>query len=175
MYYLAFLLLVIALLLFRTAKHARMELGLPGGKIIYADTSQWQPLEKSLYSPTFGLTGKPDYIIQKGEQVIPVEVKSTPIQHSPYDSHIYQLAAYCLLIEETFGKRPPYGILHYSPKNQAPQSFEIAFTKQLEEATLNILNEMRSHTRRSDVARSHEIPGRCAKCGFRSQCDQALV
>ena len=43
------------------------------------------------------------------------------------NSHIYQLASYCLLVEKTYGKRPPYGIIHYKD-----QDFAIDYTQELE-------------------------------------------
>jgi CRISPR-associated exonuclease Cas4 len=55
----------------------RKRSGLPGGRIIYADTSKWGRLEKSLYVPELGLAGKPDYLVEIGDELIPVEVKST--------------------------------------------------------------------------------------------------
>ena len=61
-----------------------------------------------------GLVGKPDYLVESAGQLIPVEVKSTRNSNAPYDAHIFQLAAYCLLVQRQLGKRPPYGILHYA-------------------------------------------------------------
>jgi CRISPR-associated exonuclease Cas4 len=113
------------------------------------------------------LTGKPDYLVEEGDQIIPVEVKSTNVTDAPYDSHIYQLASYCMLVERTFGKRPRYGILHYPRR-----TFAIDFTPELESSVMRILMEMLESRR--DFPRSHNSPQRCARCGFRSVCDQAL-
>jgi CRISPR-associated exonuclease Cas4 len=82
--------------------------------------------------------GKPDYLVQSGGSIIPVEVKSGRAPAAPYDSHIFQLAAYCLLVEKTYGKRPPYGIIHY-----AGRDFAIDYTRQLESALLDWLAEIR--------------------------------
>jgi hypothetical protein len=52
-----------------------------------------------------GLTGKPDYILREGEELIPVEHKSRLMSAAgAYEGEILQLAAYCLLVEERFGK-----------------------------------------------------------------------
>ena len=159
-----------ALLLFWLAARQQKAAGLPGGRIIYADTSEWQPVEKPLYDPLLGITGKPDYLIQKGKQVIPVEVKSSRVMASPYDSHIFQLAAYCYLVERETGIRPKYGILHY-PK----RTFRIEYTSQLEDSLLELIAEIRYQERRTVVNRSHEEPRRCAACGYRKECKQTLT
>ena len=46
--------------------------------------------------------------------------------------------------------------------------------RQLQELKGNMA-EMRRDQTRSDVDRSHEQAARCARCGFRKQCDRSLV
>jgi CRISPR-associated exonuclease Cas4 len=161
--------LLSALVLFWLAGRRRKAAGLPAGRIIYADTGSWGPVEEPLYDSALGLTGRPDYIVQQGDQWIPVEVKSSLVTEAPYDAHIYQLAAYCLLVERVYGQRPPYGILHYPNR-----TFAIDYTPEMESTLLDLLAEMRAQERRKEVARSHEIAARCKGCGFRSICDQKL-
>lgn len=161
--------ILVALILFWVSRRQRSAAGLPGGRIIYTDMQGWGPLEKPLYDPELGLAGKPDYLVENGPHLIPVEVKSRRVSGAPYDSHIFQLAAYCWLVERTFGKRPPYGILHYRNR-----TFAIDYTPQLEAALRELLLEMRSQSRLKQVNRSHQSPARCYRCGFRSNCDQAL-
>ncbi len=167
---LALLLLLLALWLFWQAGRRRRQAGLPGGRIIASDTRRWGPTDKPLYDGTLGLTGRPDYLIQEGNTIIPVEVKSSRVRGAPYDSHIFQLAAYCLLVERTLGRRPPYGILHYPNATYA-----VDYTPELEQALLDLLADIRRDERRKDVPRSHEQPARCARCGFRKVCDQKLA
>jgi CRISPR-associated exonuclease Cas4 len=166
---LAGIFVLLALILLWLSTRQRRAAGLPGGRVIYADTNRWGPLEKPLYDPLLDLTGKPDYLVEQGDRLIPVEVKSRRISQAPYDSHIYQVAAYCLLVQRVFGKRPPYGILHY-----ANRTFAIDYTPEMESALLELLAEMRVQERRREVDRSHESPRRCLRCGYRSICDQAL-
>jgi CRISPR-associated exonuclease Cas4 len=166
---LAFFLFLLAFILLWIASRQRKSAGLPGGRIIYSDTNRWERLEKPLYDPVLEITGRPDYLVEQGEALIPVEVKSRRVSRAPYDSHIYQLAAYCLLVQRVFGKRPPYGILHYENR-----TFSIDYTQEMEVALLDVITEMRTQERRRDVERSHDSPERCARCGFRSVCDQAL-
>lgn len=166
---LALLLMALALLLFWQASCQRRWAGLPAGRVIYADTRAWRSPEKPLYDALLGLTGKPDYLVEEGKQIIPVEVKSGRTPPAPYDSHIFQLAAYCLLVEKTYRRRPPYGVLHYPTRD-----FAVAYTPELESALLDVLAAMRQQERRGETHRSHEEPQRCARCGFRHLCDERL-
>ena len=108
--------------------------------------------------------------MQQSGQIIPVEVKSSRAPDAPYDSHIYQLAAYCLLVEKTYKKRPAYGIIHYNDRD-----FAVDYTPRLEAALLDLLAEMKRDEYKDVVPRSHEQPARCARCGYKSVCDQSLV
>jgi CRISPR-associated exonuclease Cas4 len=166
---LGLLLLFLALLLLWRSGRSRQAAGLPAGRVIYADTRSWGAVEEPLYDPALALTGKPDYLVQRGGQIIPVEVKSSSVREGPYDEHIFQLAAYCLLVQRVYDIRPPYGIIHY-PK----QTFAVDFSPELEGALLDLLAEMRKAERKGEQARSHESPARCLKCGYRQGCEQRL-
>ena len=164
-----FTLVLIAVLLLWQSGRRRESLGLPRGKVVYADTRKWLPLEEPLYDPVLGLTGRPDYLVERGGNFIPVEVKSSRVYETPFEEHIYQLAAYCLLVHQVYEKRPPYGILHYPDR-----TFEIEYTADLELGLMDLLAEIRRQERKDEVPRSHESVPRCNKCGFRSSCDQRL-
>ncbi len=170
MVYIALAFLVLAILFFWQSNRQRKAAGLPAGRVIYTDTRGWGKLERPLFYQALGLTGKPDYLIQQNGQIIPVEVKSGRAPEAPYDSHIYQLASYCLLVEKTYGKRPSYGIIHYNDRD-----FAIDYTQELESSLLMLLAEMRRDEHKKDVPRSHEQVARCARCGFRKVCDQRLA
>lgn len=170
MIWLAILLTILATGLLWISSRQRQGAGLPGGRIIYSDTKNWGAVEQPLYDPIVGLTGKPDYLVQQGDHLIPVEVKSKRISQAPYDAHIYQLAAYCLLVQRVFGQRPPYGILHY-----ANRTFSIDYTPELESQLIDLVLEMQTQNNRKSLNRSHQIPARCARCGYRSACDQSLA
>jgi len=103
-------------------------------------------VEKPLFYQALGLTGKPDYLVQQNGQIIPVEVKSGRAPEAPYDSHIFQLASYCLLVEKTYGKRPPHGIIHYNDRD-----FAVDYTQELESKLLDILADMKRDEHRNDV------------------------
>jgi CRISPR-associated exonuclease Cas4 len=162
--------LILAVALFWLARQQRRAVGLPGGRVIYADTRAWGEVEQPLYDAQLGLTGKPDYLVEQDGQIIPVEVKSSRVGGTPHDSHVYQLAAYCLLVERRMGKRPPYGILHYPNR-----TFAIDYTSELEQNLLALLDEMHAQSRRKELGRSHDSPARCSRCGYRGICDQRLL
>ncbi|HYJ48264.1 MAG TPA: CRISPR-associated protein Cas4 [Pyrinomonadaceae bacterium] len=179
------LLLIIALLSLIAARRAARRSGLPSGQLIYSDTGfavgQIGPTslneegvkqEKPLVSRRFGLTGRPDYLVRTSEGIIPVEAKSTrrPANGRPYDSHLFQLAAYCLLVEDVLGARVPYGIVRYADAEVA-----VDYTPELREGLLNLIEEMNEARLADDVHRSHEDARRCRGCSMRESCDESLV
>jgi len=163
------ILIFIALILFGISHLLTKRTGIPDGRIIYSDPGVWKKNLKPLYDAGIGLTGRPDYLIKKGDQIIPAEVKSSWAPRSPYDSHILQLAAYCVLVESTYGQRPPYGLLRY--KNR---TFKIKFTSDLEERVLEKIDVIRKQKNKEDAPRSHNQLNRCARCGYRNICNQRL-
>jgi CRISPR-associated exonuclease Cas4 len=164
------LLLLTGLWLLRRAGRQRQRSGLPPGRVIYADTGAWDRVERPLFSRRHRLTGKPDYLLDDGGEIIPVEVKSGAAPPQPHPSHVLQLAAYCLLIQETYGARPSYGIVRYRDR-----AFAVDFTAHLEARLLDTLDEIRRAAAADDVPRSHENPAQCAACGYRPFCNQSLV
>lgn len=168
--------LVAGWLALRRATRARRAAGLPPGRLVYADTGDWRPPEKPLFSAAHRLTGKPDYLVETRAGPVPVEVKSRPAPRQPYASHLLQLAAYCLLVEETTGQAPPHGLIQY-----ADAAFEVKYTPALRRELLTLLETMRGHhlrstrrTRGHNVPRNHEESNRCAGCGYRTVCDESL-
>jgi CRISPR-associated exonuclease Cas4 len=168
-----FLLLLLALLLFWQAGRQRRRAGIPAGRIVYADTGRWEAAAEPFFDPVTQLTGKPDYLVRQGKALIPVEVKSARPPEAPYDSHLYQLAAYCLLVERRTGVRPPYGLIHYGLGSRA-RTFSVEYTPALEEGLLELLTEMRRADLQASVNRSHDQPGRCRACGYLAVCEQRL-
>lgn len=167
---LSLILFILAIVTFWVAFRLRRATGLPWARVVASDTSMFQSLQKPLFARRYGLTGKPDYLLDLGKTHIPVEVKPTRQANRPYESDLLQLAAYCLLVEETTGRAPPYGLLRY-----ANTSFRLDYTSAVRTELLAILAEMREALEEDDCARSHDEPRRCAGCGFVTMCDEALV
>jgi CRISPR-associated exonuclease Cas4 len=161
----------LGLIVFWLGRRSQAEAGLPGGRVIYSDTRGWQAIEKPLFSRAYRLTGKPDYLVQQGRDIVPVEVKSAPAPgDGPRRSHALQLAAYCLLIEETYRQRPKYGIVKY-----ADRMFAVDYTESLRAALLDVMAAMRDDLVRGETQRSHEQAARCQHCGYRHACPERLA
>jgi CRISPR-associated exonuclease Cas4 len=167
----ALLLILFGVLVFWLGRRAQADAGLPIGRVIYSDTRGWQSLDKPLFSRTHRLTGKPDYLVQQSRDIVPVEVKSA---HAPSDgprrSHVLQLAAYCLLVEETYRQKPKYGIVKY-----ADRMFAVDYTDALRTGLLDVIAAMRDDLARGAAERSHDEAARCAHCGYRHACPERLA
>lgn len=166
--YLVAFLILFGLILVWLAQRRLSALGLPQGRVISLDTLDLRPTGPPLYDPVFGLTGRPDYLVERNGSVIPVEVKSGRSPARPWPSQVLQLAAYCRLVHVSTGSRPAYGILKY-----ADRAFAVDYDENLEDSLRDVLSEMH----RSDgveMDRSHDSLARCRGCGFRERCDQRL-
>lgn len=163
------ILLVLAVLALGYAARLRRESGLPSGGVLQSDTGAGDTPGKPLYSARYGLAGTPDYIVQTGRGLVPVEVKPGRTEDEPHESHLLQVLAYCLLIEETKGKRPAYGLLRYSNN-----TFQVDYNKETRAYLISVLDEMRHASRLAEVDRNHKHPARCRACGYRPLCDQSL-
>ncbi|MFL6274278.1 MAG: CRISPR-associated protein Cas4 [Blastocatellia bacterium] len=169
----------------RVAHRLASQTGLPEGKLIYSDTGfvtgklgpatvdeYGQKVERPLVSERYGLIGRPDYLVETDDGIIPVEIKSAklPASGQPYDSHILQLAAYCLLVEDLFDPEIDCGIIRYRDAE-----VRVDYTPQLRIVLLDVIEDMRAARLAPDVHRSHDESGRCAGCRMREVCDEALV
>ena len=103
------------------------------GKIEYIDMDE----SKVFKSDAYGLSGRPDYVIKLADNLIPVEEKKGRTPQGPLFSHILQVAAYCLLIEDTMGKAPPYGLLKY-PEREDEVRAAVAALEEGGRATLQL-------------------------------------
>jgi CRISPR-associated exonuclease Cas4 len=148
----------------------RADAGLPAGRVTYVDTGAWNRCEQPLFSSRYRLTGRPDYLVQSREGIVPVEVKSGGAPEQPYAAHILQLAAYCLLVEEQEGRAPAYGIIKYDDR-----AFEVDYSDALRAELLRVIDSIRRDLGAQDVARSHDEAARCRGCGYQQQCDQRLA
>lgn len=143
--------------------------GLPVARIVATDMRGWRRPEKPYYSAAWGLAGRPDYVLSHRGTLIPVEVKGGRTPREPYEGHVLQLGAYCLLLEEAEGRAPPYGLLRYPEA-----TFRIPFDERLRRRVAEVLAEMRAAEARGGIARGHWEPSRCRACGYWDVCDQRL-
>ncbi len=148
-------------------RQLRQEIDLPNGRIVYQDSRHHEA--QTLVSERFGIVGKPDYLIERGRTLIPVELKSRLAPNRPYQSHIMQVATYCLLVEEVYGVRPTHGIIRYDD-----HLFEIEYTDQLETAVIKTVAAMRHDMLVGSAERNHNHRGKCDGCGVRDHCAMRL-
>ena len=161
---------VVAILVWANARHRIIRSGVPKGLLLYQDADRRHELARPLFSQRYGLTGKPDYLIETAEGIIPIEIKSRDCPSSgPNASDAAQVIAYCLLVEAALGSRPPRSIIQY-----ADRSFEIEFTQTKRARVQQITTDMRQTGKSQMVHRSHEKPSRCRACGFRNVCEERL-
>ena len=116
------------------------------------------------------LRGRPDLLIRQGNAIIPVEVKTGRTPREPYRGHVLQLLAYCLLVEERHGVRPPYGLIRY-PEREFRIDYDEWRERELRALVEQIAGEKRLARERH---RDHRLPPRCTGCGFRARCDERL-
>src|SRR5207253_1999892 len=76
-----------------------------GGDLVYIDSAAERP--KLFVSKKHGLSGRPDAVVMDGEHHIPVELKTGRVPRGPLFSHILQVVAYCVLLEDEYGGAPP--------------------------------------------------------------------
>ncbi len=142
--------------------------GVPTGEIEYSDKIR----APSYFSEKYMLSGKPDYVIRKGEDYIPVEIKTGRVPKGPFFSHIVQVLGYCLLIEEKYGKAPPYGILEYADHVQHKIDYDEK-GKELVLSRLKEMNEMLAGEKKP--YRNHKRRGKCMSCSRRDSCPVRLA
>lgn len=123
-------------------------------KSIYSDHRE-RPA-KALFSPAYGLVGKPDFILHTKDGLLPLELKSSQRPARPYFSDVMQLVSYCLLMEER-GDKPKYGFLQY----KSGEPFFVPYTQGLKSHLLKMMQEMRDY-----VDNDEEPKDKCRKCGL---------
>jgi CRISPR-associated exonuclease Cas4 len=168
-----FLVAIVAALLWLLSRRRYSSTGLPGRNILSADVGAEFPQSRSITSERYGLTGKPDYVVRVLEGVVPVEIKSgdCPRSGRPHDSHRYQVAAYCLLLEDAFETNVPYGLIRYQDR-----SVRVEYTPTVRAELLSILEEIclsRKTNREQHFSHSHH--GKCRACGYRETCSESLA
>lgn len=135
------------------------------GEIKYVDNGE----PRMLRSERLGLQGRPDYILEIEGEMVPVELKSGRTPKGPLFSHILQVAAYCVLLEEE-GQKVTHGILRYEEAEH-----EIEYNQDLRIMVLSKLDDMRALMKNGDVHRNHHRPGKCRSCSRREGCPERLA
>ena len=70
---LAGLVILAAVWLARRSWLGQQASGLPAKvSVVYSDSGAWEQVAEPLFSPTYGLTGKPDYVLQTKKGLVPL-------------------------------------------------------------------------------------------------------
>lgn len=129
------ILICIGSVLFAVAVYRQRKFGFMSGERVYEDTSTKPGF--NLYAKSINLVGRPDYLVMKKGKIIPIEVKTGKTPPYPYGSHIMQLMAYCMLVEEYYGISPPGGFIRYPDRE-----FHIAYTPTAREEVIAKVREL---------------------------------
>ncbi len=167
-------LLVLALFLFLLAARSRKKTGIPAGEVFYQDLAGQPFFGEALRSDRLGISGKPDCLIRTADGTVPVELKKSskpPARGEVYPNHMIQALAYCALVEDQMKERVPYALVIYAGQ----QVRRVDFTDNRREWLVRTIREVKLARERLTANRNHDHHGRCAGCGVRSQCDQALL
>jgi CRISPR-associated exonuclease Cas4 len=123
-----------------------------------------------LFSDRHKIVGRPDRLVRQGEFLVPEEWK--PSAKRIYHGHRLQVAAYCLLVEEQFSRRPPHGVVVLAGGKRV----EVPFTDELRAEVLSIAEKIREHRRSIEQQIPvRPVPAKCRACGQREHCSQARV
>lgn len=119
----------------------------------------------TLRSERYRIVGRPDLVRRRSDgRPIPIEIKSREsFSDGPPRSHILQLWAYCLLLEENQGRIPPYGILRYADGRE----YRVPWGA----TERTILLDLRAEMARRYDGRARPAPARCARCRWWAICD----
>ena len=150
------------------ARATRAKYEIDSAALVYVDSDRERP--KLFVSARYGLSGRPDAVLLEGDVHIPVEVKTGRTPRGPLFSHILQIAAYCLLMEEEYGKAPPHGVIRYGDG-----SHDIEYNDDLKRLVLQKMGEMRACIAKGEAHRNHNRPGKCVHCSRRSVCPERLA
>ncbi|MCI4357548.1 MAG: PD-(D/E)XK nuclease family protein [Thermoplasmata archaeon] len=155
-------LVVLALLVGGAGALWRWAEGRRHGRLVYADDSG---RGGGFSSSRYRLVGRPDEVRRMADgRPVPVEWKSRPSPpHGPPASHQVQVWAYCLLLEDVTGFRPPYGVLRYSDGTEYRLPWD-------DDARARLLILRREVGRPYD-GRADPGPAKCARCRWRPGCD----
>lgn len=158
----------------RTAERA----GLPEGRLHSVDPIAPRPelesfAQHDLYSARYGLSGRPDRIVrvEKGA-LVPVDVKKrcTARGGQPYRSHIAQVLAYALLVEDHHACRVPYAVIEYRDR-----SVQVPFDARNREWILDVISTVKQFKGTGLVPdQDHNLRQRCQGCGYRPHCAEAV-
>jgi CRISPR-associated exonuclease Cas4 len=133
------------------------------GSLVSADDGR--STGQDLVSESYGLVGRPDEVWRLADGgLVPVEIKSRSAPRSGVlPSHRVQVEAYCLLLESTNGRSPPYGVVVYAGGIRRLVRWDSEARQEL----VRLLAEVRGPY----DGRATPTLSKCRGCRWRTGCD----
>ena len=135
-----------------TYKHERME-------------EKYHKKSLFLISDKLGIKGKIDYVEERYNEVIPIEVKKGTAMR-PYKNDVYQLVSYAALLHESLNIEIKRGILLYSGSKK---KFEIDINSEKYEKLKLIINEIKNF-KPEKIPEKTRNRSKCLKCSLYDYC-----
>jgi len=122
-------------------------------------------------SEILGLRGRIDLVIEVGEgrELIPVDYKHTMRRTGPHIRR--QLAAYAIMLEETWGGEVRRGYIYSLMRRKAE---EVAVTERLRREVREVVAAMREMVGREIMPEPPRSRRPCVNCEFRRFCNDVL-
>lgn len=118
-----------------------------------------------LHSDKLALSGKIDLLIVSSQGYFPVDFKYT--RGRPHRNHIMQLAAYAVLVEESFQTVVNTGLIYLAPIQEL---VVIGITDELKQRVMSNLLEIRQMVQEAILPAPTPVRARCQECEFRNYC-----
>lgn len=122
-----------------------------------------------LYSEHLRLRGKIDMVISTPRELVPVEYKMTAAVGL---HHKYQLTAYALLAEHTFGGTVSRSFAYLTP---AKKAVEVPITPGMRAHVKKVLADLRGSMENERLPPPTPYRGRCPDCEYRRFCGDILT
>ncbi len=123
-----------------------------------------------LRSDKWKIQGRPDIVAEINGEIVPIEIKSSNMPKIKPFSHMMQLTAYAILVEEKYGRRVYYGILKYPQGNM-----EIEIDENMRETLRSMIQRMEVVRETMMAHRNHNNKGKCQGCYRKEACPESLA
>lgn len=124
--------------------------------------------ETTLESKEIGLRGKIDKIEFHKDSIIPIEIKTgAPGRGSPWQDHITQLTAYCILLEKEHSRSVNKGaIIYYNPR----VVYEVSINPFMVDEVHSLIREVNSTLSNQVLPDILKNQNKCNICGLKDIC-----
>ncbi|MBW1999809.1 MAG: CRISPR-associated protein Cas4 [Deltaproteobacteria bacterium] len=116
-------------------------------------------------SRALGLSGKLDMVIETDDAIYPVDFKFT--REPPHKNHVYQLAGYALILEDTESRPVRKGFIYLIPQKDAVV-FEL--TQEIKTECLKTLEEIRNMIKLERFPDPPSGRAKCVDCEYQNYC-----